>query len=139
MILKNLEAALDKMFGPFSEERTIILNAAKKDIDSTTSVASGDDVLKILNIFNEVFQKNSRVMTKKVINKYKDILRHFSLDDIKGAMENAKDDEFHLDNNYKYCTIEYFSRLEQIDKWTNVTKEDKKKEGFVMPKFNVKG
>lgn len=139
MILKNLEATLDKMFGPFSEERTIILNAAKKDIDSMTSVASGDDVLKILNIFNEVFQKKSRVMTKKVVNKYKDILRHFSLDDIKSAMENAKDDEFHLENNYKYCTIEYFSRLEQIDKWTNVTKEDKKKEGFVMPKFNVRG
>lgn len=139
MILKNLEAALDKMFGPFSEERTIILNAAKKDIDSMTSVASGDDVLKILNIFNEVFQKKSRVMTKKVVNKYKDILRHFSLDDIKSAMENAKDDEFHQENNYKYCTIEYFSRLEQIDKWTNVTKEDKKKEGFVMPKFNVRG
>jgi hypothetical protein len=139
MILKNLEATLDKMFGPFSEERTIILNAAKKDIDSMTSVASGDDVLKILNIFNEVFQKKSRVMTKKVVNKYKDILRHFSLDDIKSAMENAKDDEFHQENNYKYCTIEYFSRLEQIDKWTNVTKEDKKKEGFVMPKFNVRG
>jgi hypothetical protein len=139
MILKNLEATLDKMFGPFSEERTIILNAAKKDIDSMTSVASGDDVLKILNIFNEVFQKKSRVMTKKVVNKYKDILRHFSLDDIKSAMENAKEDEFHQENNYKYCTIEYFSRLEQIDKWTNVTKEDKKKEGFVMPKFNVRG
>lgn len=139
MILKNLEATLDKMFGPFSEERTIILNAAKKDIDSMTSVASGDDVLKILNIFNEVFQKKSRVMTKKVVNKYKDILRHFSLDDIKSAMENAKDDEFHSENNHKYCTIEYFSRLEQIDKWTNVTKEDKKKEGFVMPKFNVRG
>lgn len=139
MILKNLEATLDKMFGPFSEERTIILNAAKKDIDAMTSVASGDDVLKILNIFNEVFQKKSRVMTKKVVNKYKDILRHFSLDDIKSAMENAKDDEFHSENNYKYCTIEYFSRMEQIDKWTNVTKEDKKKEGFVMPKFNVRG
>lgn len=139
MILKHLEAALDKMFGPFSEERTIILNAAKKDIDAMTSVASGDDVLKILNIFNEVFQKKSRVMTKKVVNKYKDILRHFSLDDIKSAMENAKDDEFHSENNYKYCTIEYFSRMEQIDKWTNVTKEDKKKEGFVMPKFNVRG
>lgn len=139
MILKHLEDALDKMFGPFSEERTIILNAAKKDIEKMTSVASGDDVLKILNIFNEVFQKKSRVMTKKVITKYKDILRHFSLDDIKLAMENARDDEFHSENNYKYCTIEYFSRMEQIDKWTNVTKEDKKKEGFVMPKFNVRG
>lgn len=139
MILKHLEDALDKMFGPFSEERTIILNAAKKDIEKMTSVASGDDVLKILNIFNEVFQKKSRVMTKKVITKYKDILRHFSLDDIKLAMENAREDEFHSENNYKYCTIEYFSRMEQIDKWTNVAKEDKKKEGFVMPKFNVRG
>ena len=138
MILKHLEDALDKMFGPFSEERTIILNAAKKDIEKMTSVASGDDVLKILNIFNEVFQKKSRVMTKKVITKYKDILRHFSLDDIKLAMENAREDEFHSENNYKYCTIEYFSRMEQIDKWTNVAKEDKKKEGFVMPKFNVR-
>ena len=138
MVLKNLENVLDKMFGPFSEERTIILNAVKKDIDKITQVASGDDVIKILNIFNEVFEKKSRVMTKKVVNKYKDILRHFTLDDIKSAMENARDDEFHSDNNHKYCTIEYFSRMEQIDKWINVIKEDKKKEGFVMPKFNVR-
>lgn len=138
MILKHLENELDRIFGPFSEEKTAILNAAKKDINAMTSVASGDDVLKILNIFNEVFQKKSRVMTKKVVNKYKDILKHFSLDDIKVAMENAKDDEFHTENNHKYCTVEYFSRLEQIDKWTNVSKEDQKKEGFVMPKFNVR-
>jgi hypothetical protein len=138
MIYKNLENVLDRIFGPFSEERTLILNAVKKDVESASPTASGNDVEKILNIFNEVFQKKSRVITKKVMNRYKEVLKHFSLQDIKSAMENAKADEFHLENNYKYCTIEYFSRMEQIDKWTNVSTEEKKSD-FVMPKFNVRG
>jgi vacuolar-type H+-ATPase subunit H len=54
MILKHLENELDRIFGPFSEEKTAILNAAKKDINAMTSIASGDDVLKILNIFQEM-------------------------------------------------------------------------------------
>jgi hypothetical protein len=138
MIYKNLENVLDRIFGPFSEERTLILNAVKKDVESASPTASGNDVEKILNIFNEVFQKKSRVITKKVMNRYKEVLKHFSLQDIKSAMENAKADEFHSENNYKYCTIEYFSRMEQIDKWTNVSTEEKKSD-FVMPKFNVRG
>jgi hypothetical protein len=137
MKYKHLEAELDKIFGPFAEERTLILNAIKKDEELANSVTSGDDASKIINIFNEIFQKKSRVMTKKVVNRYKEILKYFTLDDIKLAMESAKDDDFHTDNSYKYCTLEYFSRMEQIDKWTNVTKEEKKSD-FVMPTFNVR-
>jgi hypothetical protein len=137
MKYKHLEAELDKIFGPFAEERTLILNAIKKDEELANSVTSGDDASKIINIFNEIFQKKSRVMTKKVLNRYKEILKYFTLDDIKLAMESAKDDDFHTDNSYKYCTLEYFSRMEQIDKWTNVTKEEKKSD-FVMPTFNVR-
>jgi hypothetical protein len=137
MKYKHLEAELDKIFGPFAEERTLILNAIKKDEELANSVTSGDDASKIINIFNEIFQKKSRVMTKKILNRYKEILKYFTLDDIKLAMESAKDDDFHTDNSYKYCTLEYFSRMEQIDKWTNVTKEEKKSD-FVMPTFNVR-
>jgi hypothetical protein len=137
MKYKHLEAELDKIFGPFAEERTLILNAIKKDEETANSVTSGDDASKIINIFNEIFQKKSRVMTKKILNRYKEILKYFTLDDIKLAMESAKDDDFHADNSYKYCTLEYFSRMEQIDKWTNVTKEEKKSD-FVMPTFNVR-
>jgi hypothetical protein len=137
MKYKHLEAELDKIFGPFAEERTLILNAIKKDEELANSVTSGDDASKIINIFNKIFQKKSRVMTKKIINRYKEILKYFTLDDIKLAMESAKDDDFHTDNSYKYCTLEYFSRMEQIDKWTNVTKEEKKSD-FVMPTFNVR-
>ena len=139
MVYKNLEAVLNKLFGPFAEERTLILNALKKDEESNTTISKSDDVSKIINIFNEVFSKNSRVMSKKVLNKYKEILKYYSLTDVQSAMRNAKADEFHMENNFKYCTLEYFSRIEQIDKWMNVVKEEKPKGDFVMPKFNVRG
>jgi len=138
MKYKNLEDVLDKIFGPFAQERTLILNAIKKDMELSNQITKSDDASKIINMFNEVFQKKSRVMTKKVLNRYKEILKHFTLQDIKIAMESAKDDDFHTDNSYKYCTLEYFSRMEQIDKWLNVTKEEKKSD-FVMPTFNVRG
>lgn len=138
MKYKNLEDALDKMFGPFSQERTLILNAIKKDVELSNQITSSDDASKIISLFNEIFQKKSRVMTKKILNRYKEILKHFTLQDIKIAMESAKEDDFHADNSYKYCTLEYFSRMEQIDKWLNVTKEEKKSD-FVMPTFNVRG
>jgi hypothetical protein len=137
MKYKNLEAELDRIFGPFAQERTLILNAIKKDEELNNQVSSSNDASKIINIFNEIFEKKSRVMTKKVLNRYKEILKHFTLQDIKSAMESAKDDDFHSDNSYKYCTLEYFSRMEQIDKWLNVTKEEKKSD-FVMPTFNVR-
>jgi hypothetical protein len=138
MKYKNLEAELDRIFGPFAKERTLILNAIKKDVELSNHITSSDDASKIINLFNGIFEKNSRVMTKKVLNRYKEILKHFTLQDIKSAMESAKDDDFHTDNSYKYCTLEYFSRMEQIDKWLNVTKEEKKSD-FVMPTFNVRG
>lgn len=135
---KNLEMVLDKIFGPFAEERTLILNAVKKDEESNNQITSSNDASKIINIFNEIFQKKSRVMTKKVLSRYKEILKHFTLEDIKNAMETAKDDDFHSENSYKYCTLEYFSRMEQLDKWLNVTKDEKKSD-FIMPTFNVRG
>jgi hypothetical protein len=139
MVYKNLDAVLNKLFGPFAEERTLILNALKKDEELNASLSKSDDVSKIINIFNEVFGKNSKVMSKKVLNKYKEILKYYSLTEVQLAMQNAKADEFHVENNFKYCTIEYFSRIEQMDKWMNIVKEQKQKADFILPKFNVRG
>jgi len=137
MVYKNLDAVLNKLFGPFAEERTLILNALKKDEELNASLSKSDDVSKIINVFNEVFGKNSKVMSKKVLNKYKEILKYYTLTEVQLAMQNAKADEFHVESNFKYCTIEYFSRIEQMDKWINVTKQQKA--DFILPKFNVRG
>jgi hypothetical protein len=136
MNYKNLECVLDKLFGPFSNERELILKALQKDIELINK-SSSIDYSNILEQFNKTFDKRSRIISKKVATRYNEILKHFTLDEIQSAMYNAKNDEFHKENNYKYCTLEYFSRIDQIDKWLNATKKENKKE-FTLPSFNIK-
>lgn len=134
---KYLIEAIERLFGPFAKERDILIEAAEKDMELNSKIGDSDDVPLILSSFNAIFNKKSRIISKKVIGRYRELLRHYSMEEIKKAMINAKKDEFHISNKHKYCTIEYFSRIEQIDKWINV-EEEVQKEGFVLPKFNVK-
>jgi len=135
----NLEKILDEIFGIFSDDKKVkILNAAERDFRKLVKAESEGDVSVLIETFNIIFNKRSRVISKKVANKYREILKYYSLDDVKQAMSNAKDDDFHRENGYKYCTLEYFSRIEQIDKWINVQQVEEKNT-FVAPKFNVRG
>jgi hypothetical protein len=45
------------------------------------------------------------------------------------AIENVKNNQYHKDTNYTYCTLEFFSRSETLDKYSSVTEikdEDEK-------------
>ena len=137
MEYKNLEHVLDSLFGPFGVERALIISAIQRDLSIFNKVSTSDNASKILLLFNEVFDKKSRIISKKVLSKYKEILKHYDIEDIKTAMNNAKNDDFHKENNYKYCTIEYFSRIEQMDKWSNIKKQPTKSD-FVLPTFNIR-
>lgn len=114
--MEYLKEVLDDVFGPQScPEKDLIIEAVKKDNNEGSKVSGR--VAEILPMFNEVFEKRSRVMPQKVVNKYKQILKVYSIDDILKAFKNAKADDFHKETGYKYCTLEYFSRMEQMDKW----------------------
>lgn len=133
--MKNLNEVLDDIFGPMGcEEKDRIIDAVNRD---NKQQGSGD-VAEILNMLNEIFGKKHRVMSPKVVNRYKQILKHYTLDEIRKGMENAKNDEYHRETGYKHCHPEYFSRIEQMDKW--VSYEPKQKQsgsGFQMPKMNL--
>ncbi len=43
----------------------------------------------------------------------------FSLDDVQKAVSNAKSDNFHIENKYKYLTAEFFTRTDKLEKWIN--------------------
>lgn len=136
MRLKNLQKELDYVFGPFSEDvKKRILLAAERDFESLSKVSNNHSSDLIINLFNTIFSKKSRVISKKVMSKYSEILKHFSIEEVELAMRNAKEDSFHIETSHKYCTLEYFSRIEQIDKWTNVKKQQVQNN---YPKFNVK-
>lgn len=116
--MEYLKEVLNEVFGPHScPEKDLIIEAVKKD--NKEGEALKGKVAEILPMFNEVFSKRSRVMSQKVVNKYKQILKFYSLEDVKKAFENAKADDYHREQQYKYCTLEYFSRMEQFDKWVS--------------------
>jgi hypothetical protein len=131
----NLNEIIDKYFGPFIDDRV----REEFTRAATADTKSSDKTNKewIIEKYNSIFGKKSRIISGAVNKKYNTVLKAFSRDELERAMKAAKEDDFHKANGYKYCTLEYFSRVDQVDKWLNASAETKK-EQFVLPKFNIK-
>lgn len=83
---------------------------------------------KLLSFFNRTFQKNCRVVPDAVKRSYNARLREgFTTDDIKQSILNVKNDPFHVENSFKYATIEYFSRSKTLNSYGYKSKTDSEK------------
>lgn len=132
--MENLKQVLDDIFGEqSSNEKDLIIEAVKRDNKESKSPTG--NVAKILPMINEIFGKKHRIMSPKVINRYKLLLKTYSIDDMRKAFTNAKNDSYHKETNYFYCTPEYFSRTEQMDKWEAF--DPKQTNIFNIPKMNL--
>lgn len=79
----------------------------------------------LLDFFNKTFSKNARVFETSIKNKYKARLRSgYTKEDILNAMLTVSKNKHHLENNYQYCTLEFFSRSSTLEKYAN--KSEKK-------------
>ena len=79
----------------------------------------------LLDFFNKTFSKNARVFETSIKNKYKARLRSgYTKEDIVNAMLTVSKNKHHLENNYQYCTLEFFSRSSTLEKYAN--KSEKK-------------
>lgn len=99
------------------------------DSDNDIDIINKDKLIVFFellqNHFNETFNKRTRVFPPSIKKKYKQALKEgYNIEDIKQAMINASKDNFHIESNFKYCTLEFFSRIEKIDKFST-TKETK--------------
>ena len=79
----------------------------------------------LLQYINESFGRSFQVVNDGVKRKYNSLLKQgYKKDQVLKAINNCKNDSFHRDSNYKYCTPEYFSRPATIDKYADVSKYD---------------
>lgn len=142
MKFKNLNSAIDKYLGPFCDDsiRQDIISAAEKDMSIVNDTKDGSvDKEWLLFKYNQIFNRKSRIISDAVLKKYKKIFANFTKAEIEMAMEAAKKDDYHISKKFQFCTLEYFSRVDQMDKWVNIANEQlKNNTGFVLPKFNVK-
>ena len=82
----------------------------------------------LLNYFNSNFEKNCRVFSDSVKSKFRSRIGDgYTTTEIAKAMQVCKNDQFHKDNNFKYCTIEYFSRAKTLDQYAFIDNKQNKK------------
>lgn len=76
----------------------------------------------LLEFVNKTFSRNFKVVNNTVKNKYKLLLKQgYTKEQISSAIKNCKLNKYHIENNYQYCTLEFFSRPETIDKYSDVS------------------
>lgn len=114
--MEYLKSALDEIFGQQGcHEKDLIIEAVKMDNKEGGTV--NGKVSEIIPMINKTFGKSHRLMSQKVANRYKTLLKTYSLEEIQKAFNNAKANDYHQQTKFFYCTPEYFSRPEQMDKW----------------------
>ena len=79
---------------------------------------------RLILYFNKCFGKNSRVIPQKAKTQFNARIKEgFTKEDIMLAMTNAKADTYHIETDYKYCTLEFFSRGYKLDKFMSQRKK----------------
>jgi uncharacterized phage protein (TIGR02220 family) len=92
----------------------------------TVNVINKIDYQALLEVLNNAFGRQFKIINKKVQSSYEARLKDgYSKEQIMNAINNCKINDYHKENNYQYCTPEFFSRAEILDKYSNVTKQDK--------------
>lgn len=95
--------------------QTKVNNNKVNNIHTPTKVGDIDFSI-LLETINKIFERKFAVVSDAVKKKYKTLLKQgYTKTHIHTAMLNCKKDSFHRDNDYKHCTIEYFSRPKTID------------------------
>lgn len=110
---------------------TPTLQVEEKVQVNNNTPAKADDVFdfnRYLETINEKFGRSFKVVNDKTKKQIKARLKEkYTKQDIIDAINNCKESDFHKDNGYRYCTPEFFSRADILDRWSDVSKPKEKK------------
>lgn len=107
------------------EEEEEVKEEEQEEVKEESNNIETIDFNILLEYFNNSFGKSSRVVNAKVKKSFNARLKEgYTKHDFKKCIDNLKNDSWHKENDYKYCTLEFISRSDKLDKWTNVTNED---------------
>ena len=127
--IKRSEAGIagaNKRWQEIAKDSNRINDIAKiaDNVNDNVNVNAIDNInyQALLEFVNKSFGRNFKVVSDKIQRSYKARLKEgYKKEDIIQAIKNCKDNKFHKENNYQYCTPEYFSRSETLDKYVDRT------------------
>ena len=101
---------------------TIAKIADNDNVNDNVNVIDNIDYQALLEFVNKSFGRNFKVVSDKIQRSYKARLKDgYKKEDIINAIRNCKENTYHKENNYQYCTPEFFSRAETLDKYADRT------------------
>ena len=113
-----------------SVEQTSTNPTVKDNVNVKVNVINNNivesiDFDQLLSFINSTFGRNFKVVNDKVKKKYKALFKQgYGKEQIKDAILNASKNDYHKQTNYQYCTLEFFSRPETIDKYSSLVTFD---------------
>lgn len=88
---------------------------------NNTSLDLKIDWEKLLNQFNKITGKNTKVINQQVKNKILARLKEgYSKQDLLNAIENCFNDPYHKETNHKHLTLEFISRTDKMEKYSTI-------------------
>lgn len=82
------------------------------------------DFDSLLNLINDTFKRSFRTINTKNRNAYMARMKQgYKKTDIQTAIKNCLSNNYHIETNYRYCTPEFFSRADVLDKYSNITEK----------------
>jgi hypothetical protein len=99
-----------------NNNKEIINNTKYNNIENPISDFDSN-LKKLLHGINISFGKNYKVINEANKKKFKNLLKQYEWLDVVNAIKGVQADKFHIENNYKYATPEFFSRPTTIDKY----------------------
>jgi uncharacterized phage protein (TIGR02220 family) len=125
-------------------------NSTKSTVSDSVNVSVSDSVINnnykadkidfdaLILFINKTFGRSFKKASSAVKAKYNARLKDgYTKEDFKTAITNCSKNKFHIDNNFQYCTPEYFSRSEVIDKYSNVTEQEPEQETIFDPRVEA--
>ena len=101
---------------PHSDSNAIKESKGKESKDNIVIDSS-----KLLNVFNSILGKNSRVVSDKAKTQIKQRIKEgYTKEDIVKAITNASKDAHHIDTSYKYITLEFITRPDKLERFANM-------------------
>jgi hypothetical protein len=118
--------SVDPIKAPSVQEKEEEKGKEQEKEEEKINIIESFDFDGLLVFINSTFGKNFKLINDKVKKKYKALMKQgYDKKQIVKAMINAKENSYHKETNYQYCTPEFFSRTETIDKYSEIAIKQK--------------
>jgi uncharacterized phage protein (TIGR02220 family) len=83
--------------------------------------SSDIDFERLIIYYNKIIKKSCRVISKKAKDNFKQRIKEgYTKEDIVKVIDNASNDNFHKESNFKHVTLEFLSRSQIFERYSSM-------------------